>query len=224
MKPLTLVLLISQFAVVAPNPISKEIIEGVTVAGSPGKGITASKVPTVQVSSASHDGQELIGTPAPNLSLVHWINSEPLEIANLHGKVLLLRWWTDTCQLCAATAPSLLKLQDKYGARGFQVIGVFHPKPAGDWNLTRVERAAERYHFTFPVADDGDWQGLKRWWLNSAHREYTSVSFIVDKHGVIRYVHPGGEYHESIGSPAHEICDANFKTIDKTIATLLDEN
>ena len=178
----------------------------------------------IAVSSASHEEQELIGTPAPNLNLVHWINSEPLEIANLQGKVLLLRWWTDSCELCAATAPSLRKLQDKYGARGFQVIGVFHPKPAGDWNLTHVERAAARYHFTFPVAHDGDWQALKRWWLNSAHREYTSVSFIVDKHGVIRYVHPGGEYHESAGSPAHEICDANFKTIDKTIATRLNEN
>jgi len=179
---------------------------------------------TLAVSSAPREGQELIGTPAPTLDLAHWINSEPLEIAHLQGKVLLLRWWTDTCELCAATAPSLRKLQEEYGAKGFQVIGVFHPKRAGDWNLARVEQAAARYRFTFPVADDGDWQALKRWWLNGAHREYTSVSFIVDKHGVIRYVHPGGEYHESQGSPAHEICDADFKTIEKTIASLLAEN
>jgi len=176
------------------------------------------------VSSAPREGQELIGTPAPTLNLAHWINSKPLEIAHLQGKVLLLRWWTDTCELCAATAPSLRKLQEEYGAKGFQVIGIFHPKPAGDWSLARVERGAARYRFTFPIADDGDWQALKRWWLHGAHREYTSVSFIVDKHGVIRYVHPGGEYHESPGSPAHETCDADFKTIEKTIASLLDEN
>lgn len=176
------------------------------------------------VSSAPREGSDLVGTRAPALDLTNWVNSVPLEIANLQGKVLLLRWWTDTCELCAATAPSLRKLQEEYGSKGFQVIGVFHPKPAGDWDLARVERAAARYRFTFPVADDGDWQALKRWWLNGAHREYTSVSFIVDKHGVIRYVHPGGEYHESNGSPAHEICDADFKTIEKTIATLLNEN
>jgi len=175
-------------------------------------------------SGASHEGQELLGTPAPALHLERWVNSGPLEINQLKGKVLLLRWWTDTCELCAATAPALRKLQDEYGARGFQVIGIFHPKPAGDWSLDRVRRAASHYQFTFPVADDGDWQALKRWWLNGAHREYTSVSFLVDKHGVIRYVHPGGEYHPSDDSPAHETCDADFKTIEKTIANLLNEN
>jgi len=176
------------------------------------------------VSGASHEGQELLGTPAPTLNLDHWVNSAPLEISNLKGRVLLVRWWTDTCELCAATAPALRKLQDEYGAKGLQVIGIFHPKPAGDWNLGRLQRATGHYHFTFPVADDGDWHALKRWWLDGAHREYTSVSFIVDKQGVIRYVHPGGEYHESNGSPAHEICDADFKTIQKVITDLLAEN
>jgi len=176
------------------------------------------------VSAGSREGAELVGTPAPALNLTHWVNSPPLEIDQLKGQVLLLRWWTDTCELCAATAPSLRKLQDEYGAKGLRIIGIFHPKPAGDWNLDRVHRAAERYHFTFPVADDADWQALRRWWLNGGYREFTSVSFIVDKHGVIRYVHPGGEYHESSGSPAHEICDADFKTIEKTVASLLNEN
>jgi peroxiredoxin len=172
----------------------------------------------------SREGQELLGNPAPALNLERWINSAPLEINQLNGKVVLLRWWTDTCELCAATAPALQKLQDEYGARGFKVIGIFHPKPAGDWSSARVQKAVAHYHFTFPVADDGDWQALKRWWLNGADRGYTSVSFIVDKHGVIRYVHPGGEYHPGNGSPAHEICDADFKTIEKTIANLLNEN
>jgi len=142
----------------------------------------------------------------------------------LKGRVLLVRWWTDTCELCAATAPALRKLQEEYGAKGFQVIGIFHPKPAGDWSVDRMQRAAARYQFTFPVALDGDWSALKRWWLSGAHREYTSVSFIVDKHGVIRYVHPGGEFHGSNGSVGHEICEADFRSIQKTITELLSEN
>jgi peroxiredoxin len=174
-------------------------------------------------SGGVREGQELLGMPAPPLNLDRWVNSAPLEIDQLKGKVLLLRWWTDTCELCAATAPALNKLQAEYGAKGFQVIGIFHPKPAGDWSADRVQKAVAHYHLTFPVADDGDWQALKRWWLSGADRGYTSVSFIVDKHGVIRYVHPGGEYHPSNGSPAHEMCDADFKTIEKTIANLLNE-
>jgi peroxiredoxin len=170
------------------------------------------------------EGQDRLGAEAPEFRLQSWINSSPLEIGQLRGKVLLIRWWTDTCDLCAATAPSLRKLQEEYGNRGLRVIGIFHPKPAGDWNVDRMQRAATRLGFSFPVALDGDWGALKRWWLDGSRREYTSVSFIVDKHGVIRYVHPGGEYHESHGAANHAVCEADFKTIERTIANLLSEN
>jgi len=62
--------------------------------------------------AATREGQELIGTPAPAFNLDHWVNSSRLELSDLKGKVLLVRWWTDTCELCAATAPALRKLQD----------------------------------------------------------------------------------------------------------------
>lgn len=168
-------------------------------------------------------GQDRIGVAAPAFNLQHWVNSGPLEITDLKGKVVLVRWWTDTCDLCAATAPALRKLQQEYGSRGFQVIGVFHPKPAGDWSMARVQQAAARLNFAFPVALDGDWSALKRWWLTGAQRDYTSVSFIVDKHGVIRYVHPGGEFHESNGDPGHAVCERDFRKIEKTVGQLLAE-
>jgi peroxiredoxin len=174
--------------------------------------------------AGSQEGQDLLGTIAPGFNLQYWVNSVPLEPENLKGKVVLVRWWTDSCDLCAATAPALRKLQQEYGGRGLQVIGIFHPKPAGDWSLRRMQEAVARYRFSFPVALDGDWSTLKRWWLNGAQRNYTSVSFIVDKHGVIRYVHPGGEFHESNGSPEHAFCERDFRAIEKTIASLLTEN
>jgi peroxiredoxin len=167
------------------------------------------------------DGEELVGKHAPDLGLSHWINSAPLEISDLKGKVVLVRWWTDTCELCAATAPALRKLQQQYGNRGLEVIGVFHPKPAGDWDMERMRRAAAKYHFTFPVGLDGDWSALKRWWLTGS-RDYTSVSFLIDKQGVIRYVHPGGEYHEG-GGKGHESCERDYKKVDALIARLLTE-
>lgn len=172
----------------------------------------------------AQEGEDRIGIAAPDFNLQHWINAPPLEMGKLKGKVLLIRWWTDTCDLCAATAPALRKLQQEYGDQGFQVIGMFHPKPPGDWSEQRMQEAVKRFQFTFPVALDGDWSALKRWWLNGAQRDSTSVSFIVDKHGVIRYVHPGGEFHESNGSPEHVACERDFKAIEKTIAVLLAEN
>lgn len=169
------------------------------------------------------EGADRIGIQAPDFKLQHWVNSQPLEIEDLRGKVVLVRWWTDTCPYCAATAPALRQLQQEYGPRGLEVIGIFHPKPAGDWSMSRMQKAVTRFQFAFPVALDGDWSALKRWWLDGAQRNYTSVSFIIDKHGVIRYVHPGGEYHEGAGSPGQEMCEADFHEIQRTIAQLLAE-
>ncbi|MCZ6670014.1 MAG: thioredoxin, partial [Acidobacteria bacterium] len=59
-------------------------------------------------------GDDLIGTVAPPFDLEHWLNSDPLEIAALRGKVVLVRWWTDTCPFCAATAPVLRELDRSY--------------------------------------------------------------------------------------------------------------
>lgn len=168
------------------------------------------------------DGSELVGHPAPPLELKQWLNSRPLDMSELRGKVVLLRWWTEGCPFCTATAPALLKLQREYGARGFVVIGIYHPKPPGDWDMSKVERAAKEKRFTFPVALDGDWSALKRWWLDQP-RDFTSVSFLVDQKGIIRYVHPGGEFHEGNqgGFATHASCQRDFHTIDADIRRLL---
>lgn len=169
---------------------------------------------------AGRAGSDRIGDAAPPLRIRHWLNSPPLEIQSLHGRVLLIRWWTDSCSLCEATAPALRDFQRKYGPRGLQVIGIFHPKPAGGADMERVRRAAQRLGFTFPVGLDSDWDALRRWWLDSGDRGWTSVSFLVDKRGVIRYVHPGGEYHQGQG---HEACNRSYREVEAMILRLVAE-
>jgi peroxiredoxin len=168
------------------------------------------------------NGAELAGTAAPRLELKHWMNSRPLEITDLRGKAVLLRWWTRECPFCVATAPALRKLQRDYGARGLQVIGIYHPKPPGDWDVARFESATREKQFTFPVALDANWTALKRWWLDR-ERDWTSVSFLVDRQGIIRYVHPGGEFHEGTqgGLDNHDSCQRDLRTIETKIAQLL---
>jgi len=192
---------------------SKALLPFACLAASLGFG--ASRWPALEHS----DGAELIGKPAPDLRLEHWLNSPALNTSDLRGHVVLLRWFTDGCPLCAATAPALIKLENEFGNRGFTVIGVFHPKPAGDWNVDRARNAAASLGFAFPVALDGDWSALKRWWPGA--RDYTSVSFLVDKRGTIRYVHPGGEYHEA--ETGHALCRRDFKDIEANIRKLLAE-
>jgi thiol-disulfide isomerase/thioredoxin len=169
-------------------------------------------------------GEDRLGVAAPRLELKHWLHSPPLEMQALRGKVVLIRWWTEGCPFCVATAPALRQLDGKYRSRGLEVIGIFHPKPAGDWSVERMRLASDGLGFSFPVALDPDWSALRRWWPDLEKRGWTSVSFVVDKKGIIRYVHPGGEFHQNrIGEDGHAGCDRDYKEIERVIDNLLNE-
>jgi thiol-disulfide isomerase/thioredoxin len=177
--------------------------------------------------AAAAEGQAPVGQTAPSLGLEHWWNTkQPLEPADLRGHVVLVRWWTDTCPFCATSAPVLNELEEAYGEKGLRILGIFHPKPPGDEDPPRMRRAAERFGFGFPVALDAHWKALDRWWLKLPGRRWTSISFLLDKKGVIRWVHPGGEYHTGGGGPHledHAGCRDAYRTLRATIERLLDE-
>lgn len=149
-------------------------------------------------------GADRIGVAAPSFEFDGWLNSAPLSLDELKGKVVLVRWWTETCPFCASSAPALRALDTIYSAEGLEVIGVYHPKADRDsaLNVERVERAVAARQLDFPIAIDWDWRNgtLADWWLTGPDRPATSVTFLLDKNGVIQYVHPGMEYHDNDGS------------------------
>jgi len=143
------------------------------------------------------EGEELIGTIAPGWESVEWVNSQPLALDQLRGKVVLVRWWTGPeCPYCAASAPNLNALYEQYQAKGLVVVGFYHHKSPTPLTRPHVEQLMTRYRFTFPVAIDPEWRTLKRWWRDGRERTWTSVSFLLDRGGVIRYIHPGGSYSD----------------------------
>ena len=140
-----------------------------------------------------HEGAELIGTQAPNWEVSDWYNSQPLSLEQLRGRAVLVRWWTGPeCPYCAVSAPTLNTLHERYHAKGLVVIGFYHHKSPTPLTRRYVEQLVKRYRFRFPVAIDSEWRTLKHWWLDGYDRAWTSVSFLVDQQGVIRYIHPGG--------------------------------
>jgi peroxiredoxin len=145
--------------------------------------------------SAGRAGDPLIGTQAPEWQVSDWANSKPLALKDLAGKVVLVRWWTAPgCPFCALTAPALNEFHRDYKGRGLVVLGFYHHKAETPLSAERVQRSAEKLGFRFPVAVDRDWKTLKRWWLDKHERAWTSVTFLIDRKGVIRHVHPGGCY------------------------------
>jgi thiol-disulfide isomerase/thioredoxin len=172
-------------------------------------------------------GDDLIGSAALPFRFDHWLNSAPLSLPELRGQVVLVRWWTDTCPFCASSAPALRTLHAEYAGKGLKLIGVFHPKAGRDdpLDVARVQRAVDARQFVFPVAIDWNWREgtLKDWWLGGPKRPATSVTFILDKRGIIRFIHPGMEYHDDNGAAEHAMCADDMGRIRAVIAQLLAE-
>lgn len=152
-------------------------------------------LPAQPSAADSQRGGALLGKPAAEWHVDHWLNSQPLSLADLRGQVVLVRWWTaPDCPFCAATAPALNEFDAQYRGRGLRVLGFYHHKDSAPLNPDDVGRYAKLFHFDFPIAIDPHWQTLKAWWLNGAERGFTSVSFLIDRRGVVRHIHPGGKY------------------------------
>ena len=142
------------------------------------------------------EGDELIGKPAPEWGTLKWMNLQPLKLNMLANKVVLIRWWTETCPFCSRSAPALNEFHETFKDKGLVVIGMYHPKPPGPRRQKTLEKAVKRLGFEFPIALDMDWKTLRRYWLAKGGNRWTSVSFLIDKQGRIRYIHPGGEYYK----------------------------
>lgn len=146
---------------------------------------------------AASDGQGLIGTPSPDWSNDRWVQGGPLHLADLRGRVVLVRFFTGTdCPYCGATAPALNDLYDEFGPRGLVIVGIYTPKPRPRPTATEeVRGTVKAYGFRFPVAVDDDWSALRRLWLDRVHdAQFTSASLLIDRDGIVRHVHPGGVY------------------------------
>jgi hypothetical protein len=119
---------------------------------------------------------------AADFSGLTWIDKAP----ELQGKVTLVRWWTNGCPLCSASAPALAELGKKA-----TIVAVYHPKPPRDVSADDVRASAKEIGMPGLLAIDRDWKVLDRW-MPPKKRSFTSLTFVLDKKGKIRRVHPGG--------------------------------
>jgi len=168
-------------------------------------------------------GAQLIGKPAPDWSFTRWVRGPKRSLTDYRGKVVLVRWWTEGCRFCRTTLPALEDLRRRHPEE-LVVIGVFHPKPEPrEVDDRHILAVAKQLGFGGPVAFDRDWKTLDRYWLDgNPERNWTSVSFLIDKDGVIRWVHGGGEYYPTT-DPAHQRCDVEYRGLEKALAAALAE-
>jgi thiol-disulfide isomerase/thioredoxin len=122
-----------------------------------------------------------------------WINSPPLSMENLRGKVVLIDFWTYGCFNCMNALPHVKALEAKYRDQGLVVVGVHTPEFAYEKVQSNVEGAVRKLEITYPVAMDNDYT---IW--NAYRNQYWPAQYLVDAQGQIRYQHFGeGAYQET---------------------------
>ena len=161
----------------------------------------------------SQPWEKLIGTQAQEWAVSDWMNSKPLTLKKLRGKVVLVRFWTGPyCPFCRASAAALNEFYEKYHTRGLEIVGLYHHKSTEPLTQESVKKLAQEFGFEFPIATDHDWRTLKLWWLDKVDSGWTSVSFLIDREGVVRHIHPGGQYVKG---------DEDYNNLDEMIQKYL---
>ena len=125
--------------------------------------------------------------PAPEFAgITSWINSEPLTMASLRGKVVLVHFWTFACINCIHVQPYVKAWYDRYAADGLVVVGVHTPELSFERDLANVRKAVSDDGVTFPVAFDPEFST----WRTYDNKVWPAFYF-VDREGVVRYYSAG---------------------------------
>ena len=132
-------------------------------------------------------------TAAPEFAKGNWINSDPLTLDKLRGRVVLVEFWTFGCFNCRNTLPAVKEWDARYRDRGLTIVGVHTPETDSEYSLDNVRREVPALGIKYPVVTDNDYQTWKAYGV-----EAWPTIVVLDKQGRVRWLHVGeGRYEET---------------------------
>lgn len=143
-----------------------------------------------------------------------WINSEPLSLEGLKGKVVLVDFWTYSCINCIRNNPYLARWYEQYKDLGFVVVGVHAPEFSFERNKANVEKAVREQNIPYPVVLDNDFKT----WAAFQNRSWPA-SYLIDARGKVRRVHEGEGKYEEEEQAIRALLQENGKNINATDMT-----
>lgn len=128
------------------------------------------------------------GAPAAELQIVEssWQNANPMDVAALKGKVVLLDFWGTWCGPCLQTVPHINAMHKKYAPDGLVVIGVCHSR-----NADTMPAVAAKHGIAYPIAADTAGATFKAYHVNG-----TPDYFLIDRQGNIRFADVANDHVE----------------------------
>ena len=143
--------------------------------------------------------------PAPEFTgIERWVNSGPLTLSELRGKVVLVDFWTAACGNCIAALPHVAKWHETYARQGLVVVGVHTPESPYEALPETVDKAVARWKIHYPVAQDNDYATWKAY-----GNHYWPAVYLIDARGRIVLRHYGegayGEIETAIRQLLHDV-------------------
>ena len=160
-----------------------------TVAGLQGQWPFASggRAAATSVAGQRLGNGKFVSYAAPQLAgITAWLNSPPLTMKDLRGKVVLVDFWTYACINCVRALPYTSEWDRKYRSQGLVVIGVHAPEFEFEKNIDNLKAAMARYGITYPVAQDNH---LDTW--SSFSSRTWPARYLIDRNGRVVYTHFG---------------------------------
>ena len=146
------------------------------------------------VAIAQHEEDAFVGQKAPELKKMPvWLNSAPMTLQSLRGKVVLLQFWSYDCPFCAEATPHVIEWNEKYAKNGLVVVAVHVPRVDAEKNETRVRDAVRKKGIKYAVVVDNKYDI----WTDYLCNVWPS-HFVIDQNGVIQLSHSGvGRYEDT---------------------------
>jgi thiol-disulfide isomerase/thioredoxin len=155
--------------------------------------------------SVARTEEPVAATPAPDFTGAdRWFNSAPLTMDGLHGKVVLVEFWTRECINCLHVLPHTRELYEKYAAKGLVIVGVHTPEYDEERDPASLREAIDKYRISWPVAVDN---GYRIW--NAYGNRYWPALYLIDQNGRVVYRHVG---------------EGNYEDTEQRIRQLLDQS
>jgi thiol-disulfide isomerase/thioredoxin len=137
---------------------------------------------------------EILGSAAPEIHVLTWINNDATTLRSMRGRVVLLEFWATWCKPCQEMFPKLRRLDEEYGPRGLEVIALTRhymayrataASQSEELELMRKVVREQGLNFRVGVAEDERTQEL-----------YGATGLpmlaVIDREGIVRYAHFGG--------------------------------
>lgn len=138
----------------------------------------------------AHPASAMIGGQAPDITNPVWLNSHPLQLSNLRGKVVMVEFWTFGCYNCRNIEPYVKAWHQKYADQGLVIIAVHSPEFSYESEVEKVQAYIRDKSLPYAVPIDNDFVTWRKY-----KNRYWPTLYLIDKHGVIQYIKIGeGEY------------------------------